>query len=156
MLRETQTSVPDVAVISSDKYHHISNLPFNRKLVESNVYLTGVERSFTHKARITCFMCGNKISWAKMSCSMTCSSVEKQLRALPGQGNYYLNKWRQHCKENNHCYFYFTVTDVNMEEKETTKVFIQRALFRAVKLFGGSIPDEFFRHISQAKIPRYF
>ena len=100
-----------------------------------DVYLAAGESSFEHGDVITCFMCGNKLVWKKMSCYMTSSCVEKELKDLPGGGNHYLNQWRRHFHENNHSYFYFSVTDVKMEEKETTKLCIQRALFNAVKFF---------------------
>ena len=140
-LQETFTSVPDASANSSNKYHHISNLPMEHKTLLSEEY---VESSFSHYTYFTCFMCRKKVIWRKMQCPWTCSSVDNEIKALPGGGNYYLGHWRKHCQENNHCYFYFAVTEIKMEGRETTRVFIQRALFNAVKLFGGSIPLRLF------------
>ena len=79
-----------------------------------------------------------------MSCSMTGNYVLDKFGKRKDKGLYVNNHLKKHCIEQSHCFFWFTVTKVYDNDKETTTLFMQRELFKAIKQFGGFIPLHYF------------
>ena len=59
-LHARSTSVPDVRVTSSKRFHHISHVP--RKYVAST-WISSDDSSHEHKKQVPCFLCGKKVTW---------------------------------------------------------------------------------------------
>ena len=132
-------------VKSSKRYHLISQVAHKQVQSYSYLYVSGADSSYEIEKTVPSFICSKKVFW-NMACAMTDNDVLKELSKRSTNGSLLVrNRVKEHCEENSHSDFYFAVREVFDNGRQTTNLYMQRELFKAVKIFGGFIPLYFFK-----------